>query len=824
VRQVTSPAESTSRIRHIPLSERSATAANTARVPTETLIGKNARSKANVPSLLRQTSTWEENKVVDSGRFQVSMSSAKKAEQSADTEPESRVAVPEMTVARSERQRSGLADALDDIRQLPKERPPCRNPKARDTAEVGINLVAISGDSYDHPRRTAKQAANDDIHQVGPTSNEPDEPPDKPALPGLRIELRMKQTKKRGLLMVSEKAQKKKNRKSIIGAEETSGTPGVSSQTAASDLAPSHPSGDGHPGPVSNLKTQRKARQRHTAGNDLATEDHARRSQALVLPDSGKPSVDSLSSRENAQMAVKSKAATLGRQQKDSDEELIVQSDAALINNSSEPYSMAPSNRGGAHEDQHCSSSDDPFEEMKPRHQSQDRVIRQTKPSVLPPPANAIRMDTQSRLGAKQRRETVRSNREQASKELYADTPVERTVRQGKKDGDLGGKMRDNIAPPRLAQLSRKSIRSKEVIGWFYEDNEPLIQMRNPAQENEMSELQRRPQATATSIIPNTIMPRLRRESVTQPPKGPGDWRPERKFEAEPSKLNGPRMLLGEQDGSASHTALTDKSPGATASASNSEDGAEAYPPTIYSKPQKTLPKLTKSATAPVAQHRDILGSTAKDPAVQVIDIPDTSYVEEKQVANRPTNLELHVAVASATPVDPVIHWQKPARGASSPVSRNEVDLATSENHTQPVRIESGRRSDREPIRQGGSVSKRAGSVSEISLERGEERPDAPIDLTEGMVRSNEQMPRLVNPATRGRKAAQPTDAAGKVPKCILPPSDGAAGIMRDGIRPIVRILDTAAKESLALPGFVKANGGAWSREAYDLFDYARPS
>ncbi|KAI1417170.1 hypothetical protein F5Y13DRAFT_81284 [Hypoxylon sp. FL1857] len=87
---------------------------------------------------------------------------------------------------------------------------------------------------------------------------------------------------------------------------------------------------------------------------------------------------------------------------------------------------------------------------------------------------------------------------------------------------------------------------------------------------------------------------------------------------------------------------------------------------------------------------------------------------------------------------------------------------------------------------------------------------------------------KVINPATRGRKAAKPSDAAGQVPQCPLP-SEAAVGKplelgKHENNRRKSR-QDTRATEATItpMPGFARANGGPWSREAHDLFEFTRP-
>lgn len=75
---------------------------------------------------------------------------------------------------------------------------------------------------------------------------------------------------------------------------------------------------------------------------------------------------------------------------------------------------------------------------------------------------------------------------------------------------------------------------------------------------------------------------------------------------------------------------------------------------------------------------------------------------------------------------------------------------------------------------------------------------------------------RLANPATRGRKAASEADAAGRIPESFVSFDPILAPTKPAEPKP-------APKEPASLPGFSKANGGAWSRHAEDLLGMDRP-
>ncbi|KAG5950000.1 hypothetical protein E4U53_005571 [Claviceps sorghi] len=93
-------------------------------------------------------------------------------------------------------------------------------------------------------------------------------------------------------------------------------------------------------------------------------------------------------------------------------------------------------------------------------------------------------------------------------------------------------------------------------------------------------------------------------------------------------------------------------------------------------------------------------------------------------------------------------------------------------------------------------------------------KENAPID---GLV----PRAKIANPATRGKKAARKTDAAGQAPQHVVPfeppqparpvPKTGPSGPSGPNARDAI------------LPGFTTAKGGAWSAHAEDLLGMTRP-
>jgi hypothetical protein len=93
-----------------------------------------------------------------------------------------------------------------------------------------------------------------------------------------------------------------------------------------------------------------------------------------------------------------------------------------------------------------------------------------------------------------------------------------------------------------------------------------------------------------------------------------------------------------------------------------------------------------------------------------------------------------------------------------------------------------------------------------------------------------DQIPRIANPATRGRKAALRSHAAGQAPLPALPLDLMRGGAQQAQPRATLSQANppggvAPSKRKMTYPGFTSAKeGGPWSREAHDLLDYVRPS
>ncbi|KAI1278842.1 hypothetical protein F5Y07DRAFT_55818 [Xylaria sp. FL0933] len=84
--------------------------------------------------------------------------------------------------------------------------------------------------------------------------------------------------------------------------------------------------------------------------------------------------------------------------------------------------------------------------------------------------------------------------------------------------------------------------------------------------------------------------------------------------------------------------------------------------------------------------------------------------------------------------------------------------------------------------------------------------------------------PLISNPATRGKKAAKPSDAAGQMPICPLPTESVESSSLHRNHSERTVYKNPNKLAASPMPRFSRANGGPWSREANDLFDFKRPS
>ncbi|CAJ0548343.1 Ff.00g050970.m01.CDS01 [Fusarium sp. VM40] len=134
----------------------------------------------------------------------------------------------------------------------------------------------------------------------------------------------------------------------------------------------------------------------------------------------------------------------------------------------------------------------------------------------------------------------------------------------------------------------------------------------------------------------------------------------------------------------------------------------------------------------------------------------------------------------------------------------------------------------KKPIDNSSTIERPLEGVENASNDLGHTQPMAhepeAVQLPINENKSQTKQPaRIVNPATRGRKAARKQDAAGLPPQPLvqLAPTTDSRAVLAT---PFKATTPAATMPQSELPGFCKANGGAWSRHAEDLLGMTRPS
>ncbi|KAI0542689.1 hypothetical protein GGR58DRAFT_522786 [Xylaria digitata] len=181
---------------------------------------------------------------------------------------------------------------------------------------------------------------------------------------------------------------------------------------------------------------------------------------------------------------------------------------------------------------------------------------------------------------------------------------------------------------------------------------------------------------------------------------------------------------------------------------------------------------------------------------------------------------------------DPAISVKQDSRTPEDPSLHFQLDQGINKQQHQPnnthgslgtieTRLNAKSQSQRKRLR---AVQEPRGR--EPRLSNGEVNPTIQTEGGPSIVTAismKQPIPSIANPATRGKKAAKPSDAAGQMPICPLPAelAEGSSSHQKPRKKNVQENIDKGSASPV--PGFFRANGGPWSREAHDLFDFKRP-
>lgn len=374
------------------------------------------------------------------------------------------------------------------------------------------------------------------------------------------------------------------------------------------------------------------------------------------------------------------------------------------------------------------------------------------------------------------------------------------------------------VQGPRIAKLPRKGIRSREILGYVFPGIEALI----PS-----------PFASASFRLGGPPVPAVRSEVPTEPAKvdaaprkparasslAPDSAAPlpiEELFAVEPAVAGETAVALPEETVAA---ATDPQEPILPEAISVVPEVAEEIPKQFVSRRNVAL-----QAHAPVVRSNsanDAVAPTTTEPnetKLESLSAPEVALAELSAFSNVP--------VESAITCGPTQKLATP----KAPVALAEIP-APSDAPLEDATLY-------EPDQKSAAC----------------EAPAAALLPLEGMSSGSETnpaagRPRIVNPASRGRKAARREDAAGLAPQVMVPlepvqpvaarmvsarPGGGGrrgriAAVGPLALGPVGAPLPSAAgvpivaMKAASTPRFTSASGGTWSRHAHDLLGMNRP-
>lgn len=400
---------------------------------------------------------------------------------------------------------------------------------------------------------------------------------------------------------------------------------------------------------------------------------------------------------------------------------------------------------GDVSADERCYTSDEPFEVMS--------IVGQVK-GQLPGARQGLEkggLEVKARIAVDQDSDESHIDYAPRVIRIASSEPEEPFISKEKRSSIRATAYKDEKAPPpRLVRLSRKGIRSKEVIGLTFDDDEDNDPVRfSPADIQGFNDTKARQKSKAREDTPSDTLGCQEQNNRSASPIG----------------------ASGQQPTPQTHEAGTVSSiganrPHALPAGGLGRRGLHSSLPGPREEPPNTceLPPMAEADNVPRVEPK---GKTASN---------------------------CGTAMGPAASND-VFTPKEPARGKEGQ-PRSRPDARTDEPHP--------------------------GQLQHTTVVQ--EAPLTDIETAASQLLPRAQpIPRLANPATRGRKAAKASDAAGKMPEAILPAEPPSLLGRQQPSRMPVSNSENGGKPKLELPGFSKATGGPWSREAHDLFEFTRP-
>ncbi|KAH7264688.1 uncharacterized protein BKA55DRAFT_219059 [Fusarium redolens] len=321
---------------------------------------------------------------------------------------------------------------------------------------------------------------------------------------------------------------------------------------------------------------------------------------------------------------------------------------------------------------------------------------------------------------------------------------------------------------PRITKMSRKSVKSREIIGFVMPDEDfPIagfnighagpVEAKKPSNDPRVGE---KPPGKARDA-----------------PKAPGNKK-------------------SVSDGLEAEQPQTNGKPPEVEQPSIKEEEPGAIGPSTTGKKPETIQQSAHSKAYEAAEPP----SQEKERATETVQ-PSMNAKQPERV-HPTTKVQKQEASASETG----LRGPKVQEPSTKEKESKEVQPTTSEKEPETV----------QPLTKENNPETPAPPTSGKRLEAA--RPP-----TDGKEQEEKQRPRIVNPATRGRKAARKQDAAGLPPQTLVQFEPATSSRIAPA-QPPKKSAPASNVPQSELPVFCRANGGAWSRHAEDLLGMTRPT
>ncbi|KAF5692524.1 hypothetical protein FDENT_2806 [Fusarium denticulatum] len=315
---------------------------------------------------------------------------------------------------------------------------------------------------------------------------------------------------------------------------------------------------------------------------------------------------------------------------------------------------------------------------------------------------------------------------------------------------------------PRITKMSRKSVKSREIIGFVMPDEDfsmggfnvghaELAEVKKPS--NDLKVAEKPPgQARDTTEAPEN------HKSVDD-------------------RLQVEQLQTNEKEPEKEQPLIKEKTPELSRSSANTKE------PDIVPR--------SANIRAPEAEETEL---QEKEKETEIVRPPTNA--KQPEIGQTEARVQEQEASASRTGS----RGPKVQESSAKEKESKEVQPATSEKELATV----------QPLTKDKNTEVEAPSTSGKSLETAQ--PPA-----NGKEQQEKQRPRIVNPATRGRKAARKQDAAGLPPQTLVQfePATSSRIAPAQPPKKMATALNNVPQSEL--PVFCRANGGAWSRHAEDL-------